>query len=1226
MSQDRKKLIQEPSLWGGGTVEELVNRVKHGASRMVISGVRGGGLAFLAGRMIEAMPERAFVLVAASHQKAFQWYEELLFYMGVKHQESSSRVLYYPADEVLPYSEMLPDRGAMQSRMGALLKLQEKQHPVLVMPVAALARRVTPAKELSSRSDLIVIGEEEDRDIMLEKLVASGYRRTPVVEDRGTFSVRGGTIDIFSPLYRNPLRIEFDDVIVESIRFFDPNTQRTLEEVEEILIGPVDEIFVTKQNLPQIRSRLATIADELEFPTKEFNQLIDDLSSGMRPFGLQALMPGFHDELCTLFDYTPRDTVFFVEEPHDVHIELQQYFARMQGGYESLTSGGGLAFSPEHFLLTTEELEAALKKQSRVEHKAVLVLDEAKEDEETVEESSDGPALEKTEDGKIRVKAQVRRATWGSAGELVLPFATDSHMALKQHLQSIPVNQDFRFQPLVDKIRGWRDERIRVVIVCGAKGQALRLIELLELYDMSCRLWEDSFHFDIERFGKGVDVDIFIGRIMEGFLFPRAYLCVISEEEIFGPKARRRKSKKKSPLHQMELHTLETGDFIIHKEHGLARYGGLHTITIGGVTSDFVLLEYKGKDKLYLPVTRLSQIERYTGGGTPSIDRLKSNSFEKKKGKARNAIRAMAGELIQLYAERKARVREPYPIPDDMYAQFESSFPFVETTDQLQAIEDITEDMKSHQVMDRLICGDVGYGKTEVAMRAAFHAVFSGKQVGVLVPTTVLAQQHGLTFRERFAGYPVKIGVLSRFQTNKEKKKVAEQLKEGALDIVVGTHRLLSRDIHFKDLGLLIIDEEHRFGVRHKERIKQMRKMLDVLTLTATPIPRTLEMSMMGIRDLSLITTPPHDRLAIRTTIAPFNDQVIRETVMRELNRGGQVFFVHNRVESIGKLKIKLEALVPEARCVIAHGQMPESELERVMLDFIEGRFNLLLCTSIVESGLDIPRANTMLVDRADAFGLAQLYQIRGRVGRGKERAYAVLLVPANRRVTPEAKQRLSTLQRFSELGAGFEIARQDLELRGAGNILGKEQSGHVHAIGMELYFEMLEEAINELQGKPVRPKVDPEVKLGLDAYIPDSFIPDIQLRLQCYRRLSSAETVEELDELSSEFQDRFGPVPLEVDALFQMTEIKQMLMAIDATAGTLSGSKFRVFFHPEAPLDLDRLMVHAQKKDAPFRLLPNHGLETTEPLSGGELQLKDIRQFLRTLPDLIMKKAEETS
>jgi transcription-repair coupling factor len=1242
------------------------------------------------------------LVVAANSDRALCIYEDLCFYRGQLSQALSSRILYYAADDVLPYSEMLPDRGAIQSRLRGLLELQQNNAPIMVMSAAAIVRKVLPRMELSNRSELIVAEEEIDRERLLKNLIECGYQRVPVVEDCGTFAVRGSLIDIFSPLFPHPVRIELDDLLVYSIRFFEPETQRTRQEVRELLIGPVDEALCNTETLKQARQRFADLADHIEYPTLEMKQLLGDLEQGLLPFGIQRLIPGFFEQLESIFDYLPPNALLVMDEPDEIEIEINRYWERMEHEHALMLEQNNLAFPPEEFLLSHKQFSSLARRLPRIEHRSVLLMpiidqsdlsDVADEpftsdvaDEPVTSDIADEPFTSDIADEPVTSDIADEPVTsdiadepftsdvadepftsdvadepftsdvadepftsdvadepdytkpdsvlinqtstlvpsaalshsgvhWASDGAIVMPYSTDTHLVLKQALQNRSPQEDRRLLPLAERIASWQEEGIRVVVVCGTKGQALLLQELFKLYELSAHIQEQTSSINVieKHLGKRAKIDILLGRISEGFLFPRMRLAIISEEEIFGPKARHRRPRKK-PLQQTELESLRSGDFVIHRRHGLARYSGLFTMTIDDITSDFLLLQYQGTDRLYVPITRLSLIERYTGGGSPELDRLRSNSFEKKKSKARAAIQAMAGSLLQLYAERQVSTGIAFAPPDDTYYDFAARFCFEETPDQWQAIEETLLDMQSERSMDRVICGDVGYGKTEVAMRAAFLAAYSGKQVAVLVPTTILAQQHGLTFTERFEGYPIKIGILSRFQAPKEHKKLLQGLASGEIDIVIGTHRLLSRDVRFRDLGLLIIDEEHRFGVKQKEQVKQFKKMVDVLTLTATPIPRTLEMSIAGIRDLSLIRTPPHDRLAIRTSIAPYDEQIIRETIMRELNRGGQVFFLHNRIESIAKIQTQLSQILPEARIVVAHGQMPESELERAMLDFIQGKYNILLCTAIIESGLDIPRANTIIIDRADTFGLAQLYQIRGRVGRSRDRAYALLLVPRHQKITPESKERLAILQRFTELGAGFDIARHDLELRGAGNLLGKEQSGHVHAIGLDLYLEILEETVAELQNKPLRTRIEPEVKLGCDVYIPDWYIPDIQLRLQCYRRLSNAESPEELHELREEFYDRFGILPTEVDNLFQLIEIQQHLADMLAVSGEVYRNRFRIFFSPDAPLDLKRILSAVQRSDAFFGIIPPNGIEMTETLSPGNQRFPEVLRFLNSL------------
>jgi transcription-repair coupling factor (superfamily II helicase) len=641
---------------------------------------------------------------------------------------------------------------------------------------------------------------------------------------------------------------------------------------------------------------------------------------------------------------------------------------------------------------------------------------------------------------------------------------------------------------------------------------------------------------------------------------------------------------------------LKPGDYMVHIDHGIALYRGLQHISVGSVGGDFLLLEYAGSDKLFLPVDRLGLVQRYVGpeGSHPALDKLGGVSWEKSKGKARKNIEELAGELLEIYARRQLSEGFSFSPPDEMYREFEASFAWEETPDQLSAIQDVLADMQHSKPMDRLVCGDVGYGKTEVALRGAFKSALDGKQVGILVPTTILAQQHYETFRERLKDYPVTVEVLSRFRTPKEQKGILERLKKGDIDIIIGTHRLLQKDVAFKDLGLLIIDEEQRFGVKDKERLKSFRAVVDVMTLTATPIPRTLYMSMMGIRDLSIIDTPPVDRLAVKTIVSRFSEELIREAVLRELRRGGQIFFVHNRVQTIGKRAELLAQLVPEAKIAVGHGQMGEHELEKVMLGFMHGETNLLLCTTIIESGLDIPNANTLIVDHADKFGLSQLYQLRGRVGRSTQRGYAYLLIPSEAAISSDARERLRVLQEISELGAGFRIATHDMEIRGAGDMLGNRQSGTVTEIGFELYNQMLEETIARMRGEESVERVEPEINLKVPAFIPEAYVKDAGQRLVIYKKLTQAENEEDVLDVQNEVLDRFGKYPLATAYLFEIMKLRVLLKKLIVRQNDFDGKAVIISFHPRTPAPPDTIIGMMRSEPKKYQLTPDYKLVCT--------------------------------
>ncbi|HZH83171.1 MAG TPA: transcription-repair coupling factor, partial [Phototrophicaceae bacterium] len=759
----------------------------------------------------------------------------------------------------------------------------------------------------------------------------------------------------------------------------------------------------------------------------------------------------------------------------------------------------------------------------------------------------------------------------------------------------------------------------RVIFVAPTKADGTRLRELLANYNYQLPLVETSLPVLMERtdFAQA----IICGQPNHGFRMPAAGLVVVTFDEIFGTRKRQpAATTKRHPSHFLtSLSELKQDDFVVHLDHGIGVYRGLKFLQVAGVGGEFLHLEYEAGDRLYLPVDRINMVQKYIGGdgAQPALDRLGGTSWEKVKAKARKSIFAMAEELVQLYALREAREGTAFAAPDAMYQEFEAAFEYEETPDQQRAIDETLAGMQNKKPMDRLICGDVGYGKTEVAMRAAFLAVEGGKQIAVLAPTTILAQQHLQTFRHRFRNHPVRIEMVSRFLTNKEIAEILQDTTTGKVDIVIGTHRLLQKDVEFKNLGLVIIDEEHRFGVVHKERLKKLRQLVDVLSLTATPIPRTLHMSLVGIRDLSIIETPPVDRLAIQTYVTRYDDRLIRDAVLREVDRGGQVFFLHNRVETIDRLALKLAELVPEAKFAVAHGQMRPKELEKVMLDFFNNQTQVLVCSAIIESGLDFPNANTIIINRADRFGLAQLYQLRGRVGRSHRHAYAYLLIPGEQAITPDAEKRLRALQEIDGLGGGFKLAMHDLEIRGAGNLLGEQQSGQIHAVGFELYTEMMEKAIQELKGEDVLPEVDPEIRLGIPAYFPDTYIPDANQRLYFYKRLATLRDDQELADLKEEIMDRFGPYTTVVENLFLVMNLRRSLKEFLVQQISVADGRVYLLFHTESPVKIDKLLELIHKQKNRFRLMPDGRLSFAPKNLDWEPLIEEVTELLRSIQDL---------
>jgi transcription-repair coupling factor (superfamily II helicase) len=793
-------------------------------------------------------------------------------------------------------------------------------------------------------------------------------------------------------------------------------------------------------------------------------------------------------------------------------------------------------------------------------------------------------------------------------------LAASGQVALIQAVKA-PQSRERLLEPLVSQFRRWRQEGLGAFLVCRQKEQAERLVKILEDYRLGVRTSRRPFSrqsFD------ATTVHVLLGPLEKGFVWPAERLAVVAEEELFGGRRSRHRGKKSvAGVFLNSFQDLHPDDLVVHVDHGIGVYKGLIHLNVQEIENDFLLLEYMAGDRLYVPVDKFQKVQKYLGieGQAPQVDRLGGKSWAAVKARARESAQRVAEELLRLYALRQVREGMRFSPPDSLYREFEATFAYDETPDQQRAIEEVLEDMTSARPMDRLICGDVGYGKTEVALRAAFKAAMDGKQVAMLVPTTVLAEQHFQTFRERFAGFPLAVESLSRFKTPSQQRKVVEGLTRGTIDVVVGTHRLLQPDVTFRELGLLIIDEEHRFGVKDKERLKQLRVSVDVLTLTATPIPRTLHMSLAGIRDLSTMETPPQDRRAIETFVCKYDELTIQEAIYRELERGGQVFFVHNHVQSIYAMANLLGRLVPQGRIGVAHGQMKERELEGVMLDFVQNKLDVLVCTSIIESGLDIPAANTIIVNRADKFGLAQIYQLRGRVGRAAEQAFAYLLIPGEFLITRDAQRRLRALMDFSELGAGFKIALNDLQIRGGGNILGAAQSGHIAAVGYELYLELLERTVREIKGEKVEEPIDPEINVPLSAYLPENYVTDADQRLLAYRRLAGAVDAREVEEQGQEWRDRFGPLPAAAKNLVLLARIRQLLMQLRVMRLDGEADGFTLRFAADTPIRYEALEEFARDQ-ARVTMLGNTGKLFVE-IGGSETarrlaRLKIILQELR--------------
>jgi transcription-repair coupling factor (superfamily II helicase) len=1150
-----------------------------GAKR--IQGVQGGARGYLLS-LAAKRAMRPMLVVCSSARDAENLYDDLNFFLGENRAEAPfrKRLHLFPSWEVLPLEKLSPHPDNIAGRLEGLYKLVEESAPILIATPAAMMQKVI-AKESLKRSYLyLVAGQDLQRESLLEHLVQWGFQNVPLVEERGDFSVRGGIVDLYSPGYGWPLRLEFDGDRLESIREFNPSTQRSAQVQEEMLLLPMKEFSLKQSGLEIALRRLDQRALELEVDRVEKNSLLESARAGISFPGIEFLAPYFTAPLVPAFSYLPQNTLIWLDGADRVEAEAERFGRLTWERNARATEEHRLVAPVDALYLNEHEWRDALGQFPQVQAESLSVL----------------AASERAQESMLTV---------------------ESYLTTDIRQETAYSGKDPSLVPLIEHLKLWGSER--VIFVAPTKGDAVRLRDLLSNYNFQLPIIEDSIPALLARtdFAQA----IVFGQLNQGFRLREARLVFVTFDEIFGTRKRQPvASAKLHPSHFLtSLSELKQDDFVVHLDHGIGVYRGLKFLTVAGVAGEFLHLEYQGGDRLYLPVDRINMVQKYIGGdgAAPGLDRLGGTAWEKVKAKARKSILAMAEELVQLYALREARAGTAYAPPDNMYKEFEAAFEYEETPDQQRAIDETLAGMQNKKPMDRLICGDVGYGKTEVAMRAAFLAVEGGKQVAVLAPTTILAQQHLQTFRHRFRNHPVRIEMVSRFLTTKEVTQILQEARQGRVDIVIGTHRLLQKDVEFRDLGLVIVDEEHRFGVVHKERLKKLRQLVDVLSLTATPIPRTLHMSLVGIRDLSIIETPPVDRLAIQTYVTRYDERLIRDAILRELERGGQVFFLHNRVETIDRLALKLADQVPEAKIAVAHGQMRPKELEKVMVDFLDNKTQVLVCSAIIESGLDFPNANTIIINRADKFGLAQLYQLRGRVGRSHRHAFAYLLIPGEKAITPDAEKRLRALQEIDGLGGGFKLALHDLEIRGAGNLLGDQQSGQITAVGFELYTEMMEKAIQELKGEEILPEVDPEIRLGISAYFPDTYIPDANQRLYFYKRLASLRNIGELDELKEEIKDRFGPYNDVVENLFLVMNLRRTLKEFLVQQISVSDGKVFLLFHPESPVKVEKLLELIRKQKSRFRLSPDGRLSFTPRNLAWQPLMDEVAELLRSIQDL---------
>jgi transcription-repair coupling factor (superfamily II helicase) len=1136
---------QEKTSWS-----QLLQRELPGSTPIDVNGLSRSAALYAAARIFRKQ-RRPMVIVVPSAVDAEQTIDAMRLYL---------RDLDIPVNYFAPYNVSAFKRIAFHNetaarRIRTLYQLIELPDiDITVTTVDALVQKVLPKQELVEFAELLISNEACERDALIGKLVAGGYNRTAVVEEPGDFSLRGGIVDLFSPLYDDPVRIEFFGDIVESIRLFSAETQRTIDTMSEAVILPARETIIVPSKLNAIVGRVRKRASEMELAVTQVRQLIQRIKvEGIFP-GFESLSPLVYAQLSTLFDFVPGRALWVMMEPARLVSTADDFEASVRRSYEVARERGDLCVEPSELYLRWREVQTCLKPYDQFALKSLPSLATSKNDGDT----------------RLICETQV--------------FDNSELISDIRH----SLSHETPFHALVQWLKQQKADGMTTVIVCRRPSHRQRLVDLLAPYRMEPVAIEA---FSDILAGKG-RLYIINGFVAEGFRWPDVSLTLISDEEIFGTHYRKSRTPKRTEVQEfLNYEELKQGDLVVHNDHGIGRYDGLVKLAVEGSYNDFVVVLYQGDDKLYLPVDRMDQVQKYIGVESviPVIDKMGGKSWDRIKLKVKRATEKIAGELLKLYAARKARKGHAFGTADTYFKDFEDGFPYEETLDQRKAIEDVLNDMAKKVPMDRLVCGDVGYGKTEVALRAAFVAISEARQVAVLVPTTVLAEQHFSTFKQRFERYPVKIACMSRFRPMREQQRIIAGLQEGTIDIVIGTHRLLQKDIRFKALGLLVLDEEQRFGVRHKERIKQMRQSVEVLTLTATPIPRTLHFSLLGIRDISIISTPPEQRRPIITYISEFDDAVISEAIFKELARKGQLFFVHNHIQSIDRMARHLQSLVPGVRLGVAHGQMDEERLERVMLEFMNHEIDLLVCTTIIESGLDIASANTIIINRADRFGLAQIYQLRGRVGRSEEQAYAYLIIPGESTLTKDAQKRLKVLMQYSDLGSGFQIAMSDLKIRGGGTLLGASQSGHIAAVGYDTFLKLMESSIAEIKGQPAQQPLEPEINLPLSTFLSESYIPDIDQRLSIYRRLARMTEVKEISALKAEIADRFGALPEEAGNLL----LKIMLKILAGRAGCrrldLTPSHLVVQLSPEHqrnPLGIAAMVAEQKSR---YRITPDH-------------------------------------
>ena len=1146
----------------------VASHLKEHTGRIRVSGLTPTAKALLL-VLLHRTAGRPVIAIVADNRAAEDLLPVLQGFSELTGGAETESIVQLPTRDVLPFQNLSPHPEIQEERATALWKIATGAVSIVVAPIAATTIRLASSEYYTDLARVIRRGEAFDTEALVQHLNTVGYSAADVVEMPGEYALRGGILDAYSPEADRPVRIEFFGDEVESIRKFDPATQRSSTALDEALLLPLTETPVREELLGAIHVRLSG---------KRITGNEQVIEAAVRSGGV-TVFPGWEfyapvaRESRSLFELLPHAAVI-ADEPDMLTQELDRTWSRIEEAHErsgigNLVRSTDLYFPPDDCWRTLTTLPGADFEQLGV--------------------------------------------TRPDRSEPVLQFA--SQPTPRFH-GSVPV--------MLEEVQKLIGEGTSVVFAVPNTGEVERLADIFSEYNVSFRLGSrtrggESYADETSYFAEALTSTLVKAYVPDGVVFPNANLAIFGardlfdESELVASRPQRQKSKVSAFL--SDFRDLQVGDYVVHVEHGIAQYQGLKEINQGDGPAEFMLLEFAEAAKLYVPLTRLDLIQKYRSseGAKPALSHLGTATWAKTKARVRKAMKDMADELLKLYAQRQMAQGHAFPSDSEWIKEFEDAFEFTETEDQAQAIQDVKADMESSRPMDRLLCGDVGYGKTEVAMRAAFKAISDNKQVAILAPTTVLAFQHYETFKQRFAAFPVNIEMISRFRSPKQQKEILRKAQAGEIDILIGTHRILSKDLTFSDLGLLIVDEEQRFGVRHKERLKQMRKQVDVLTMSATPIPRTLHMSLVGLRDMSVIETPPKDRMAIQTVVASWDDKLIQSAIEQEVERGGQVYFVHNRVESIWEIAAKLQELVPRARILVGHGQMAETELERVMLKFMHHETDILVATTIIENGLDIPLCNTILINRAERLGLSELYQLRGRVGRSDRRAYAYLLLPSEIELTPIARRRLAALKEFSDLGAGFKIAALDLELRGAGNLLGGEQSGHIEAIGFELYTQMLDRAVRELKGEMPEEEIATQLNLGLNIRIPAEYIAEENQRLRMYKRVAGVERESQLHDVRAELIDRYGEPPIAVRNLLDYAELKLLAVRVGVNSIDRKREQVSIKFRQTATVDPERLARFVASRSG-TQFSPDGTLKFTQKPAAAEEVISHLKQLLGEL------------